>query len=54
MAMIVNLLFTLLMAVLPPCQSEDSNNCAWDAQSQGNKVGTSFVNVGGFTITDNR
>lgn len=27
---------------LPPCQSEDSDNCYWDAQTMGNGQGLSF------------
>jgi hypothetical protein len=32
---------------LPACQSEDSTNCVWDAHTQGNGKGTSFVNLDG-------
>lgn len=28
---------------LPPCPTEDSTGCYWDAATQGNGVGTSFV-----------
>jgi len=43
----VNLIVSLLFAVLPPCEYEDSPNCAWDASESGNGVGHSFVNVDG-------
>jgi len=34
---------------LPPCEYEDSDNCAWDAGEQGNGAGTSFVTLNGVT-----
>jgi hypothetical protein len=34
---------------LPQCQTEDSVNCYWDAQHQGNHQGQSFVNLNGHT-----
>lgn len=34
---------------LPPCPSEDSSNCYWDATTRGNGQGTSFVNLNGVT-----
>lgn len=45
--MIFKTLMLVLMAVLPPCESEDSTNCAWDASVQGNGTGNSFVDFGG-------
>lgn len=39
------LLITLLMLILPPCQHEDSSWCTWNAQEQGNGQGTSFVTL---------
>lgn len=27
----------------PPCQTEDSNTCYWDAASRGNGIGQSYV-----------
>lgn len=38
-----------LLAVLPPCATEDSTNCAWNAQTMGNGTGTSFIDVNGTT-----
>jgi hypothetical protein len=32
---------------LPPCVTEDSANCYWDAASRGNGLGQSFVDVDG-------
>jgi len=44
---VTELLVTLLMLILPPCPTEgDSTWCSWDAQSQGNGQGTSFVVIG--------
>lgn len=47
----LNLLWTLLFSVLPPCASEDMSNCAWDAVASGNGQGTSFIDMGGTTWT---
>lgn len=44
-------LFAILLAVLPPCPTEDSTNCAWDAATMGNGAGRSFVALGDFTLT---
>lgn len=43
----LNFIFGLMMAVLPPCEYEDSANCSWDASTAGNGVGTSFYDIGG-------
>lgn len=34
---------------LPPCPTEDSENCVWDAEVQGNGQGRSFIRLGGVT-----
>lgn len=34
---------------LIPCPTEDSDNCYWDADIQGNGEGTSFVTLDGVT-----
>lgn len=34
---------------LVPCVTEDSDNCYWDADRQGNGHGRSFVTIGGET-----
>lgn len=34
---------------LPPCPTEDSDNCYWDAQTMGNGEGQSFVTQDGET-----
>lgn len=31
--------------ILPACPTEDSNNCYWDAEDQGNGQGFSFVTI---------
>lgn len=36
---------------LPACPTEDSTNCVWDAQEQGNGLGTSFVDIDGTLYT---
>ena len=35
------------VAYLPPCPTEDSDNCIWDAAAWGNGQGTSFVQYAG-------
>lgn len=35
---------------VPACPTEDSNNCYWDAQTQGNGRGQSFIDIGGHLI----
>lgn len=37
--------------LLPPCATEDSTDCLWDADTRGNGEGTSFVDVDGETYT---
>ena len=32
---------------LPPCPTEDSSDCYWDAAKMGNGQGVSFVNING-------
>ena len=34
-------------AVLSPCATEDSDNCYWDADMQGNGLGRSFTVING-------
>ncbi|OKI54528.1 hypothetical protein [Micromonospora sp. CB01531] len=34
---------------LPECATEDSDNCYWDAASQGNGKGRNFITVNGQT-----
>lgn len=34
-----------LIFAIGPCPTEDSTGCYWDAQSQGNHLGTSFVSL---------
>lgn len=34
-------------STLPACATEDSDNCRWDADTQGNGIGRSFVVVNG-------
>jgi hypothetical protein len=45
--MITGLLLLLLAAgprdMPPPCPTEDSVGCTWDAQTQGNGRGDSFI-----------
>lgn len=34
---------TVLILLFGLCATEDSSNCVWDAQAQGNKEGISFL-----------
>ena len=45
-AAIIFLTAAVILAVNRPCPYEDSTFCTWDAESQGNGTGRSFVNVG--------
>ena len=42
--LILSLLFSLF---LTPCEFEDSTNCYWNATTQGNGLGNSFIDVMG-------
>lgn len=35
---------------LPACPTEDSSWCYWDASTQGNTLGRSFMQLGQFTF----
>lgn len=35
---------------LPACATEDSTNCKWDADTQGNGIGQSFIDIEGKQI----
>jgi hypothetical protein len=39
---------------LPPCLTEDSDNCYWDAKERGNGKGHSFTTINGETYYDQR
>lgn len=39
----MTILMLILSLILPPCATEDSTNCYWDAQTQGNGQGTDLV-----------
>ncbi|MFV0512539.1 MAG: hypothetical protein ACK5MY_02715 [Jhaorihella sp.] len=34
-------------AYLPPCVTEDSSNCVWNAAERGNATGASFIEYDG-------
>lgn len=36
-----------IVPATPPCATEDSTNCYWDANVQGNGQGNSFIDVNG-------
>lgn len=38
---------TNMTNTLPPCLTEDSTNCFWDAAVQGNGSGESFIDING-------
>lgn len=39
------ILLIIVSALFPSCQTEDSTGCYWDASTQGNGQGTSFVAI---------
>lgn len=41
---------TLDPTTLPPCPTEDSNNCYWDATAHGNGQGRSFYTINDQTV----
>lgn len=43
------LIMALLLLVMPPCVTEDSSGCVWDASTQGNGIGMSFVVIDDIT-----
>lgn len=45
MTLLISLAYAILFAILPPCETEDSHNCRWDATTMGNGGGTSFVSI---------
>lgn len=38
---------------LPPCATEDSGDCYWQADQSGNQIGASFVVIDGITYSPN-
>lgn len=49
-ALAVICLALMVWLAIPVCPTEDSSNCLWDAQTQGNGRGQSFIDVGGYLI----
>lgn len=43
----MSLLLALMISLSTPCEFEDSTNCYWNAQEQGNGQGNSFVDIQG-------
>lgn len=39
------LLLALLISLFPACPTEDATLCVWDASTQGNGTGTSFISL---------
>ncbi len=39
----MSLLVLILSLFFPPCATEDSNGCYWDAAARGNGEGISFI-----------
>lgn len=44
------IILAALLAVMPPCPTEDSDWCGWNAAEQGNGRGRSFVRLGPLII----
>ena len=43
----MKVLLAILAMATQPCEFEDSENCFWNAEVQGNGMGRSFTNVNG-------
>ena len=43
----MDIIAALFLAVLGPCQFEDSTNCVWIAPDSGNGIGSSFIDIEG-------
>lgn len=43
----MTLVISLVDPGLPPCGTEDSSNCIWDAEKYGNGEGKSFIEYEG-------
>ena len=39
----LDLVIALLLVLLPPCATEDSTLCYWDADTMGNGEGHSYI-----------
>ena len=46
----MDIIAALFLAVLGPCQLEDSTNCVRIASDSGNGVGSSFVDIEGIAF----
>lgn len=50
-ALIVTLtVFGSIVASLPECPQEDSNNCIWHGNKSGNGQGATFIDINGVVI----
>lgn len=48
--MLTSLILVLAIALTTPCEYEDSTNCTWTAELQGNNLGQSFTDFYGITL----
>lgn len=46
----MSILVLILALILPPCPTEDSTGCYWDAAARGNGEGVSFIALDDGTI----
>lgn len=44
---LVQIVLSLLLAVLPACGDESDTNCGWNSATRGNGTGASYVDIGG-------
>lgn len=44
------ILVSAFLALFPPCPTEDSSFCGWNAATQGNGTGASFIALWGNAI----
>lgn len=43
----ISFILALAIALSTPCATEDSSNCYWSANEQGNGLGVSFLDIRG-------
>ncbi len=43
------IVISLCVIMFPECANEDSMNCYWNAATNGNGIGQSFIDIAGIT-----
>lgn len=50
LALLIPTWFATAPGTVPPCATEDSTDCYWNAAARGNGDGSSFIDVAGHRI----